>query len=510
MLAAKLPQGDPSNLDPMAPTFEVFIEDEHMLSLADHVLEIRVEQTVEMADKITLTLANDGNRFTDSPLFNPGVEISVWMGYGTAMYHIGRAELIRHIPVYPAAGDQPVLNLVAYGRDYKMGERQIRVTGGQRATKAEKEAGRIWQGTYAQIVTDLLKEYGIEADVDELYTRKTPPQPALQKKGTSDADFIRSLSRLAGAEFFVTYLPSDQHEVGGKIVTMRSDHGVLFRARDRGRPMTGNVAGKWYGFFRKPRSSPENPHYRFDYALGDTSCVLSASVDFSTMGAATEIQVLYYDKAQSDWVEISVSDDAGVGQPTYVMEKTKQIVPNWKSKAVKKARAEAGNLSNDPLTQEELDAVQGNAISGYLNSPGQRERVVTVKKKVRGSKPSLFGASGKAWTETEEDSEGEITHYTPLKIAANGYSLDIRAAQRFKSAAEALEFAENWFRKNKERLIALEAETLGVTGLRAGSIHAFAGLGSRYSGNYYMATVEHVLSRGDGYTCNIQGRKVIA
>ncbi len=503
-------QGDPSNLDPMAPTFEVFIEDEKMQSLADHVLEVRVEQTVEMADKISLTLANDGNRFTDSPLFNPGVEISVWMGYGTAMFHIGRAELIRHIPVYPGAGEQPVLNLVAYGRDYRMGERQIRVTGGRQPTKADKEAGRIWQGTYAQIVTTLLREYGIEADVDELYTRKSPPQPALQRKGTSDADFIRSLARLAGAEFFVTYLPSDQHQAGGKIITTRSDHGILFRSRDRGRPMTGNVPGKWYGFFRKPRSTPENPHYRFDYSLGDSSAVLSASLDFSTMGAATEIQVLYYDKAQSDWVELSVSDDAGVGKPTYVMEKTRQIVPNWKSKAIRDARAQAGNLSNEPLTQAELDAVGGNAIQGFLRAPGERERTVLVKKKVRGAKPSLFGDSGKAWTETEVGAEGEITHYTPLKLAANGYSLDLKASQRFRTAAEAIAFAEDWFRRNKERLVSLEAETLGVTGLRAGSIHAFAGLGSRYSGNYYMATVEHVMTRGSGYTCNIQARKVIA
>lgn len=517
-------------IDELAPTYEVFLEDAAISdSLVLDVIEMRFESSVDMADKLSITLNNSDNRYTDSSAFQPGREISIWAGFGTAMGHVGRAEIVRHLPVWSEDGAD-VLPLVGYDRSYRLGiseataELEIKKaasTTAKKAAKDEAKTGETWKGSYGQIVTELYGRYGITAKVDKRYFSENPPGPALQRKGTSDGAFLQALARLAGAEAFTTYEPFDadpsgrqSRAVDGEIVIEdvpfeAETNGTLFRSRDRGKPLAFRP-GRWVGYFRDPAQASRGPYFEFIRGEGDRSNIISASIDWGALALATEIAVLYFDLSKQEWVELTVADDKANQAPRVRIVKERRVLPKWKYKEAKEARVRAGNLSNEPLMDSELPPDSAPTPRDIMKNLKSGEREYTIRRKIV-SPPAghgLFAPGGPVYGSAGAG-EPEITEATPLKIAASGVSIDVVADRRFRSAAEAIRWAEDWFRRYKDSFISLDLTVIGISDLRAGQTHRVSGLGNRYSGDYYFVWVEHRMTT-ESYTCEIKARKVLA
>jgi len=88
--------------DFMAPAFRLFVEGHEVgEEVTQHVVEIDVEHTVDVISKTSIVVQDADNRWTDSILWEPGNEVDVFMGYGNALGHVGRFEILRHLPDYP-------------------------------------------------------------------------------------------------------------------------------------------------------------------------------------------------------------------------------------------------------------------------------------------------------------------------------------------------------------------------------------------------------------------------
>lgn len=112
-----------------------------------------------------------------------------------------------------------------------------------------------------------------------------------------------------------------------------------------------------------------------------------------------------------------------------------------------------------------------------------------------------------AFTGNEQEvSDEETGKPTEIKVFLGEYSFDLQP-KRFKTNAEALQWARQWFRRNRENFILGEGMTIGAERLRARQFHTLENLNSMFSGKYYFSKVRHVLSASDGYTCTFNARK---
>jgi phage protein D/phage baseplate assembly protein gpV len=84
-----------------------------------HVLSVRYDNNVELADMFTVVLDNTGHRFTDSPLFAPGKVVELYMGYGDDLRPMMLGEIASIEPSFPQSG-APTLTVTGYDRSYRL------------------------------------------------------------------------------------------------------------------------------------------------------------------------------------------------------------------------------------------------------------------------------------------------------------------------------------------------------------------------------------------------------
>lgn len=84
-----------------------------------HVLSVRYDNNVELADMFTVVLDNTDNRFTDAPLFEPGKELELHLGYGDEPAPMMLGEIASIEPSFPQSG-APTLTVSGYDRSYRL------------------------------------------------------------------------------------------------------------------------------------------------------------------------------------------------------------------------------------------------------------------------------------------------------------------------------------------------------------------------------------------------------
>jgi phage protein D len=102
--------------------------------------------------------------------------------------------------------------------------------------------------------------------------------------------------------------------------------------------------------------------------------------------------------------------------------------------------------------------------------------------------------------------EDELADATRIKVFLQDFSFDL-PAKKFRSNDEAIHWAEQWFRRNRENFISGRGLVVGVETLRARQIHMLSGLSAQLDGKYYFSKVRHVMSDTDGYSCTFHARK---
>jgi phage protein D len=108
----------------------------------------------------------------------------------------------------------------------------------------------------------------------------------------------------------------------------------------------------------------------------------------------------------------------------------------------------------------------------------------------------------------DEEAKAEVSAGAPteIKIFLQDYSFEL-PPKRFKNNAEAIAWAQQWFRRNRESLITGNGSTIGVETLRARQIHTLAGLSKRLDGSWYFSRVRHIMDAQNGYQCSFSARK---
>lgn len=103
-----------------APRFDVRVSGLTMAAeLADQVLGITVETSLDLAGTFALTLRNPDNRLLDSPLLDPGKTVEVHLGYGNDLKPAFLGEIASVEPSFPAGGP-PTVQVSGYDKSYRM------------------------------------------------------------------------------------------------------------------------------------------------------------------------------------------------------------------------------------------------------------------------------------------------------------------------------------------------------------------------------------------------------
>jgi len=97
---------------------------------------------------------------------------------------------------------------------------------------------------------------------------------------------------------------------------------------------------------------------------------------------------------------------------------------------------------------------------------------------------------------------------TAVQLVIGDYSFDEVTNRRFASEAELINWARQWFRRQREQFILSRGSSIGVEKVMARQIHSISGVGTVYDGDYFFDRVKHVMdSESSGYTMDFNCRK---
>lgn len=272
--------------DYRAPAFSIFVEGTELgEDVTGHVQAVSWEHAMDMASALELTVENTDHRFTDSPIFAPGNEVELRLGYGSDLRFVGRGEIVRHLPNFPQ-DDAPTLTIKAWDRSHRMMRTETRLTGGKdKRPKKEggAESGTVHKGTLGVVLTELLGKHGISLLIgDDLVDKDVS---FLQRKGTSDYKILRALANLNDADFSIEWIPRD-----------------LSRGTDPTVLSGGDTGGEWAcKFYRRGHIGQGEVRYTFTYGKGDDSTLLEVGLDYGLPHRPTEIKAFLFNRDTGDW-----------------------------------------------------------------------------------------------------------------------------------------------------------------------------------------------------------------
>lgn len=268
----------------------------YLLKVGGNDIDVGVQSLIErveyesadgLCDMMRITAKNPDFKLSDSKIFAPGNEVSLWMGYGANLRHIGRVRIYKNKPTFPAEG-MPTFEAVGYTRDHEMMHRAPEASSRQKAPKGKKKqkGGRRFKDVrFSEAVEERAKDYGFKADIDE-----SPDKPGnfIQKVGLSDYDFIQGLANLCGYLFWVD----------------------------------GDESGKWTLHFKNPETwdGGQDVKRTFEYNIGDQSTLFTFEPELLVSEAAARVRARVRDPVSGRVLEAEFSDDASRDTPDTILE----------------------------------------------------------------------------------------------------------------------------------------------------------------------------------------------
>jgi len=441
----------------IAPTFSIVVDGAELATdITQFVLDVEYEHTSDIASMMIIAIENRGGRFSGAAVFEPGREIDLYMGYANENSFIGRAEIVRHLPRFPA-DEFPVLEIRGYDRSWRMGNTDVMSDDAMVGPAARRpkhpaptnpvEGVRFYSGTVGSVVVDVCKRHGIMADVDKRFFDIAIDK--IQPKEMSDIDFIRALASVFDGRFYVEY---------GKLVPTSSiaplmRRGILTPADAR------RIQMRWIGhFWPLERTQEATQEVKLEYAYddGDNSSIINIELDWGLPTTVTEMQV---------WIW----SDAGELWELVVMDPPPELPPKLDPK--KKRRSKRNMRMPKPEAWE------------VYNTPDQ------------------------AFIE-QSDALLEMDDSVGIKLGLAGHSVRVKAPP-LNTVEEALAYAKAWYHANRNNFIFARGRVIGEPTLRAGQIHTFTGIGDGMSGDYELTSVRHRFSVDEGYLCTFTANKVL-
>lgn len=252
--------------DLLAPRFIVDIGGELETGITQFIESVEYESADGMADMARLVIQNPTLDLQDLKIFQPGNEMSIWLGYGTKeLEHIGRVILRRTTWSFPRDGT-PKINVSGYTFDAKMMDN----------SPEESKRRRFVDMTYADIVAEVAADYGFATlDIDD--TEDEPGKRA-QVAGVSDYQVIKGAANITGYFFWVD----------------------------------GDEDGKWTIHFKSPANvldAVDQPDFLFSYNNGDLTTLFSFNPELLIQGTKTKLKVQFRDPKTQKTITEEVEED---------------------------------------------------------------------------------------------------------------------------------------------------------------------------------------------------------
>ena len=262
------------------PAFSVEVEGIDLIALsedfADLVQRVEYESTDGIADIARVTVVNPDFELSNKKVFQPGNEMSIFLGYGQNLVHIGRVVITKVRPTFPQDG-MPTIQVIGYSKDTQMMDNAPERSKKEKAQKRRKKKGspgRIFKDMrFSDALKEKLETYDFEDDIDQ-----TPDAPHnfLQKVGLSDYDFAIGISNITGFIFWVD----------------------------------ANEDGRWTMHLKDPaKLLQQDEEFTFIYDNGQLSSLLSFSPQMLIQGSQTKIAVRVKDIKSGRIFEAEVEEE---------------------------------------------------------------------------------------------------------------------------------------------------------------------------------------------------------
>jgi len=268
--------------DNLTPNYVLRVGDGYEVDsgVRELIQSIEYESAEGMADVLHIKAVNPDFVLSESRLFAPGNEVSVWMGYGVNdLRHIGRVRIYKNTPTFPKDG-WSMFEATGYTRDHEMmhnSPQESRRSAGRRGSenRSRQQSGRRFhQMRYSEAVEQRARDYGFNFDIDP-----TPEEPTnfIQKVGLSDYDFIKGLANLTGYYFWVD----------------------------------GDENGFWTIHFRNPLTydGDQDATYTFVYNDGDMSTLFSFEPEFLVTDAIATIRAQVRNTRTGRLIEVEFTEN---------------------------------------------------------------------------------------------------------------------------------------------------------------------------------------------------------
>jgi len=247
--------------DVLAPRFSLEVQGHKIQANVSQFIErVEYESIEGIVDMMKVAVLNPDFLISELKLFLPGNELSLWIGYGANLQHIGRAVIANVRCPFPLDG-MPSIEVTAYSKSHYM--QDVRPdpdppTGTKPKGGKSKEAKKTnWKKeSFSEIVRKVAAKYQFVDDVDET---KEPRSNVYQPKEMSDYDFVKGMANLSGYYFWVD----------------------------------GDAQGKWTLHFKHPDNIQQEKKYSLRYAQGGSGTLYNFEPELLFKDHFTKISVQF-------------------------------------------------------------------------------------------------------------------------------------------------------------------------------------------------------------------------
>lgn len=181
----------------MAPAFEVAIEGSRLgKDLTELVSSVEFESADGIADEMRMTIDNPDYKLCNSPLWQAGNEVDLWMGYGAELGFVGRVIIVKPKPKF-VSDTMPTIEIRGYTKDQLMMNNS--------PERAKADIRNFQTDLIGDAVVRVADRYSFDAlDIDPTPANK---YASPQKADMKDYNFVKALANTLGWLFWVDYEP---------------------------------------------------------------------------------------------------------------------------------------------------------------------------------------------------------------------------------------------------------------------------------------------------------------
>jgi phage protein D len=177
-----------SYLDTYAPRFFVEADGKLAEDIAEDIVKFEYDDDEKKPNEIKLTINNMGGKYTDDPRFIQGVTFRVRWGYANDLSPVYGVVIAKAKPRYPAPGQVPTIEMVAWDIQYSM----------------NREAHALHWGkvSSSDIARKIAERYSLEADIEESNDARES-SARVQPASVSDIQYLYSLATPLNWDCFI-------------------------------------------------------------------------------------------------------------------------------------------------------------------------------------------------------------------------------------------------------------------------------------------------------------------